>query len=106
MRLLRAPGRLTVFLGDEEVVTAPVPQMDMPVLHLQGSFGSPGDQIYFGNVEVRVPLETAAERAALARDVELYKQEPMEADVPARLRDDPKLEAPARKLALAIASRR
>jgi WD40 repeat protein len=106
VRLLREPGRLTVFLGDDEVVNAAVPETEMPVFHLQGGFGSSGDKVYFDQVEIRAPVETAAERAALARVVELYKQELMETDVPARLRDDPKLDAPARKLALAIASRR
>jgi WD40 repeat protein len=105
-RVLHQPGRLTVMMDDEEIVTAPVPETDLPILHFQGSWGKAGEVVYFDNVEVRAPANTAAERAALARVAELYTQEPMETDVPARLRNDPKLDPPARRLALAIAARR
>jgi WD40 repeat protein/tRNA A-37 threonylcarbamoyl transferase component Bud32/tetratricopeptide (TPR) repeat protein len=106
VRLLHEPGRVSVSVDGEEVVSGSIPDTDLSILQLLGSSGAAGDTVYFDNLEVRAPAATAAERAALARVAELYTQDPIEADVPARLQDDPKLDAPTRKLALAIAARR
>jgi WD40 repeat protein len=67
LRLLREPGRVTVYAGDEEVATVRVLESDLPFLHLQGVHGSGGETVYFDNVQVRAPAaETAAGRAAPA----------------------------------------
>jgi WD40 repeat protein len=106
-RIMREPARLTVSLGEEEVITSPVPDIDVPVLHLQGVHGSGGETVYIDNVEVRAPAaETAAERAALARVGELFARGMLAADVSARVRDDPALDSAARELAVGMAARR
>ncbi len=85
---------------------APVTEMDVPFLRFGAASDTGGDTVYFDNVEIRVPKETGAERAALARVTELFEIEPLKTEVLARLRHDPKLDGPTRTLALAIASRR
>jgi hypothetical protein len=55
MRVVRTPDRLTMFVDDRRIVTAPTPGFDAPVLHLQGSWGRTDAVVYFDNVEIRAP---------------------------------------------------
>lgn len=54
-RLLREPRRLTIWLDDEEVATAPVDEMTAPFLQLGAGSDTGGQTISFDNVEVRAP---------------------------------------------------
>jgi hypothetical protein len=104
-RLVREPRRQTVFIDDEQVATAILPEMDAPFLNLDIGSRAGAKTIYFDNVEIRAPAETESERAALERVAELVQTEPFKDEVIARLRNDAKLDARARTLALEIASR-
>jgi WD40 repeat protein len=53
VRVVREPRRLALLVDEVVVLSAPVPALDVPALHLQGSWGKAGSVIYFDNVEVR-----------------------------------------------------
>lgn len=55
VRVLRQPQRITVFVDGMEVLSEPIPDVELPYLSLNGSWGSVGEQIEFKDVEVRVP---------------------------------------------------
>jgi WD40 repeat protein len=106
VRVLREPERLSVFVDGRPVITHPVPRLDVPFLHLQGSFGKAGGVIYFDNVEVRAPEHTAGERRALAVVERLFEAGSTKEEVLAQLAKEPGLAEAERRLALEIAGRR
>jgi len=55
VRVVRTPDRLTLFVDDRKILSAPIPALDAPVLHLQGVFGQPSSVVYFDNIEIRAP---------------------------------------------------
>jgi WD40 repeat protein len=104
-RLVRERRRLTAFIDDEEVVTAYLPEMDVPFFNLDIGSLAGADSVYFDNLEIRAPAETKSERAALARVAELAQANRLKDEAIEQLRNDPKLDDRARPLALEIASR-
>jgi WD40 repeat protein len=106
VRVLREPDRLSVFVDGRPVIAHAVPRLDVPFLHLQGSWGKPGAVIYFDNVEVRAPEYTAAERRALAAVERLFEAGSTKEEVLVQLARETELAEADRRLALEIASRR
>jgi hypothetical protein len=105
LRVLREPRRLTLFADGEQVLTARVPNLDVPFLHLQGSFGQAGGVIHLDNVEVRAPATTAVERQAVGLVEGAFARLKVKADVIADLQRAAGVEPAVRQAALAIAGR-
>jgi WD40 repeat protein/serine/threonine protein kinase/tetratricopeptide (TPR) repeat protein len=104
-RVLREPRRLTLFADDKQVLTARVPNLDVPYLHLQGSFGRAGDVIYIDNVEVHAPETTGAERRALGLVEALFAEKGVKEDVIRHLEQAAELDVAVRQAALDVAGR-
>src|SRR5262249_22094069 len=52
VRLLREPERIRVYVDDVESFSERIPDVELPHLALQGSYGAVGDEIEFKDVEV------------------------------------------------------
>ncbi len=105
VRMLRERRRFTVWIDGEEALSVPIPDLIVPVLHLQAGYGKPGDVVYLDNVEIRRPREAAREQNALKRLAELTNSEPLLADALAKLKTDTSIDGATKELALAIGSR-
>jgi hypothetical protein len=57
VRVLRQPQRIRVFVDGAEILSEPIPEVELPHLSLEGSLGAVGDEIEFKDVEVRAPAE-------------------------------------------------
>jgi hypothetical protein len=103
LRVLRQPRQETIFLDGVEVLRAPVPDFELPRLTIQGSWGKPGDRIYFTNIELRAPREAIDERDARSLVGRLFDKLLLRGAVQERIRADASLSEPVRKLALQAA---
>jgi hypothetical protein len=59
VRFLREGDRVRVYVGGEEVLAERIPNVDLPALMLDCSWGAVGDEVEFKDLEVRVPGEAA-----------------------------------------------
>jgi WD40 repeat protein len=57
VRVLRQPQRIRVFVDGVETLSEPIPDVELPYLSLQGSWGAVGDEIEFKDFEVRAPAK-------------------------------------------------
>ena len=60
VRIVRQAEGITAFVDGEQVVSAALgarPQNREPNLHLVGSFGKEGSEVFFDSVEIRVPAD-------------------------------------------------
>jgi WD40 repeat protein len=105
MRILREPQRLTVFIDGVEIVSAPVPDMDLPRLALGGGWGKTNAVVYFDNLQVRAPVAAIQEREAHDRVEALFEQWRLRDDVLAQLRGDATLSDAVRERALRLAEK-
>jgi hypothetical protein len=55
VRVLRQPQRIRIVVDGVETLGEPIPDVELPYLSLQASWGAVGDEIEFKDVEVRVP---------------------------------------------------
>jgi hypothetical protein len=55
VRILRQPGRFSLFVDGAEVVSTAVPDQEAQGLELQGISGKVGSAIFFDNVQIRAP---------------------------------------------------
>jgi WD40 repeat protein/serine/threonine protein kinase/tetratricopeptide (TPR) repeat protein len=106
VRVVREASRLSMFLDGEKVLSASVPNLDAPILHLAGNWGQPGDIVYFDNVEIRMPESAIVERDALALVEKLFGETAIKEEVIRHIREDPNLSEALRQAALEIADRR
>src|SRR5438270_8138267 len=72
VRVMREPERMQVWFDDEPILAERIPNLELPYLSLQGSWGGTGDTIEFRNLEIRAPAEAAREARLHARARELF----------------------------------
>jgi WD40 repeat protein/tetratricopeptide (TPR) repeat protein len=63
VRLLREPDRIRVYEEDAEVLAERIPDVELPFLMLQASWGAVGDEIEFNDLEIRAPADAVREQA-------------------------------------------
>jgi WD40 repeat protein len=85
VRLLREPGRLHLWVGDEEKLNERIAEIDLPVLGLQAAWGTPGDEIEFKDLEIRAPAAAVREEALRARAKAVFGRVLLRQEVRARL---------------------
>jgi WD40 repeat protein len=62
-RIVRTPGKMWMYVNDQEVISAEAPPLETPALQLQGSWAQKaGTEIAFSDLEIRAPTEAIRER--------------------------------------------
>jgi WD40 repeat protein len=102
VRLLREPRRLTLFVDGAEVVSAAVPEREVPQLLLVASAGQTGDVLSFDNLEVRAPAEAIRQRELRSLAERWWDQLQLKSAVSERLQADPALSDAERMFLLPV----
>jgi WD40 repeat protein/Flp pilus assembly protein TadD len=89
-RVLREPERLRMWVDGSEVLTARIPDVDLPKLNLQGAWAGIEDTIEFDDLQVRFPADAARELAVRFEAADLFKEVGVRAEVRRRLAEKAK----------------